>query len=200
MLSGATASSRDGAYREAAKTPVMKRGFSEMVVSTEPPGAYHRRRGDQYGWWISCVLVVLAVIHCVLLGDVTLQILSGQRRTEDIRRAVSWQEWVKSKNSPGRWVQHCGVRAVDPGDSIEREYRVRCSFWDCVRRGACRTLPTQRALLTGGLLRNVGRGPTLHSVQLVLMVLMGWGLLLAHLWTLSNSRPWYAGGRINDGS
>lgn len=199
VLSGARDVRSEGAYREARQAPVMKRGLSRMIVSTEAPGAHYTQRATAHRDWFGGVLVTLAVLHGTLLADVTLQILSGRAVTLDITRTTTWREWVKPKNSPGRWVRHCGVWARGARDQAEREHEVRCGFHACAEQGRCRTLPTQRAMLTGELLRDVGRGPTLHNVQAGIVSVAGWVTLLAYLWTLSSSRPWYAGGKFDEG-
>lgn len=199
VLSGARDARSEGAYREARQAPVMKRGFWRMIVSTEPPGAYYAQRAAAHREWFKGVLVTLAVIHGTLMADVTLQILSGRTVTLDIARTATWREWVKPKNSPGRWVRHCGVWARGARDRAEREYEVSCGFHACAEQGHCRTLPTQRAMLTGELLRDVGRGPTVHAVQAGIVAAAGWIALLAYLWSLTGSRPWYAGGKFDEG-
>ena len=199
VLSGARDARSEGAYREARQAPVMKRGFWRMVVCTEPPGAYFAQRAALHREWFQGVLVTLAVLHGTLMADVTLQILSGRTVTLDITRTTTWREWVKPKNSPGRWVRHCGVWARGVRDRADQEYEVRCEFHACAEQGRCRTLPTQRALLTGELLRDVGRGPTLHNVQAGIVSVVGWIVLLAYLWSLGSSRPWYLGGKFDEG-
>ncbi len=199
VLSGARDARSEGAYREALQAPVMKRGFARMIVSTEPPGAYHRERADKHRGWFKGVLITLAVIHATLLCDVTVQILSGHEASVSITRAATWRVWVKSKNSPGRWVRHCAVWAKGATEREDREYEVACGFHRCAEQGRCRTLPTQRALLTADTLRDVGRGPTLHAVQACILSMAGWITLLAYLWTVSSGLPWYAGGKFDEG-
>lgn len=199
VLSGVSATQGAGAYREAQQAPVMRRGLARLIVSTEAPGTYHQERAKTYRGWFRGLLITLAVTHGTLLLDVTAQTLSGRTVHVNVSRAVSWQEWVKPKNGAGRWVPHCALRGAAAGESDEREYEVSCVFHQCALNGLCRTLPTQRALLTAGLLRDVGRGPTLHFAQLGILVLIGWGALIGYFANTASSRPWYAGGKVNDG-
>lgn len=199
VLSGVRDARSEGAYREAQRAPVMKRGFARMIVSTEPPGAHHRERADLHRGWFKGVLITLAVVHGLVLGDVTAQIVSGHDASLAITRTATWRVWVKSKNSPGRWERHCAVWARGANERDDREYEVRCSFHHCAVQGACRTLPTRRALLTADLLRDVGRGPTAHLAQVVMFSLVGWITLIAYAWSLSSSRPWYVGGTVDEG-
>jgi hypothetical protein len=116
-----------------------------------------------------------------------------------ITRTTTWREWVKPKNSRGYWVRHYGVWARAADERDDDMFEVSAPFHACVAQGRCRTIPTQRALLTANLLRDVGRGPTLHNVQAGILSLTGWITLLAYLWAVLNSRPWYAGGKIDEG-
>lgn len=199
VLSGARDARSEGAYREAQQAPTMKRGFSRLIVSTEAPGAYYQERAAKHRGWFRGTLITLAVVHGLLLGDVTTQILSGHTVHAWVTRTTTWREWVKPKNSPGRWVRHYSVWARADGDRGEDQFDVSFGFYSCVEQGRCRTIPTQRALLTANLLRDVGRGPTLHNVQAGILSMTGWITLLAYLWTVLNSRPWYAGGKIDEG-
>lgn len=199
VLSGARDARDEGAYRAPQQAPTMKRGFSRMIVSTEAPGAYYQERAAKHRGWFRGTLITLAVVHGLLLYDTTLQILSGHTVHATITRGTTWREWVKPKNSRGYWVRHQGVWARAEGDPGEDRFEVSAGFYACVDQGRCRTIPTQRALLTGNLLRDVGRGPTLHAVQAGILSMTGWITLLAYLWAVSSTRPWYAGGKIDEG-
>ncbi|MFO0626271.1 MAG: hypothetical protein U0325_11710 [Polyangiales bacterium] len=199
VLSGVREETNAGAYREAPQEPVVRRGLGAMVVSTEPPGAYHAARAAEHRGWIKATLYILALLHGTLLIDVTAQILSGHGVEARIDRTATWDVWVKPKNSPGRWVRHCAVWAAADGEASQ-EYEVACGFHACAERGQCRTLPTVRALLTADRARDPGRGPTMHSAQLGFGALVTWASLLVYWISVRSSRPWYAGGKVNDGS
>ncbi|MEZ4393286.1 MAG: hypothetical protein R3A48_19550 [Polyangiales bacterium] len=197
-LSEVSAGRAEGAYRQATQEPVLKRGLARMVVSTEAPGAYHKTRAAQHRAWFKGTLITLAVVHATLLGDVTLQILSGHAVELRLESVHSWDVWVKPKNQRGRWVRHCAVWGRSAPDAPGEAREVSCGFHRCASEGVCRTLPTRRALLSADRLREVGRGPTAHIAQLVLAGMIGWTLIVAYLFTLRSSRPWYAGGKVND--
>lgn len=198
-LSGVGAERAAGAYRAGNPTAVMRPGLLErMVVSTEAPGDYDRTRARYHLGWVKALGVILVLTHCVLLFNTTAQMVSGREVTLDIERVAHWSVWAKPKNRPGYWVRHCGVSGrAGPGAALE-EHEVRCIFHDCVARGACRTLPTTRALVTGNLLREVGRGPVAHTVQLIFAGIIGWVASLVYCIAAATSRPWYAGGKVHD--
>lgn len=199
QLSGADAARTAGAYRDGAPTAVLRPGrFERMVVSTEAPGDYDRARAQYHRGWVKGLVVTWALVQGVLLFNVTAQTLSGRAATLRIERVTSWQVWTKPKNRPGRWVRHCAVSGREGPAAPLEEHEVRCTFHECVTRGACRTLPTTRALLTGDALREVGRGPVAHVVQLIFAGIIGWIAALAYWIAATSSRPWYAGGKVSD--
>jgi hypothetical protein len=198
VLSGVRDDAEAGAYREAAQPPVMGRGLARMVVSTEPPGAYHTARAQEHLGWFKGALYALAVLHGTLLLDVTAQILSGHQVVARIDRTATWDVWVKPKNSRGRWVRHCAVWGGADGET-SREYEVGCGFHACAEEGRCRTVPTFRALLTADQVRDPARGPTAHSAQLGFAAAVAWIILIIYAFSVRGSRPWYAGGKVNDG-
>lgn len=200
VLSGAGPRGTRSAYREGAPPAVLRSPrLSRMVVSTEPPGAYHAERESYHRGYFKGLLVALAVVHVLVLWDVALQTLSGRGVTLLIERTSTWDTWTKPKNQAGHFVRHCGVsgRAI-PGDAPE-EHEVSCAFHACAVRGACRTLPTRRALLTADLMREPGRAPTVHEVQVFLAGIVGWVALVAYWIAARAALPWYAGGKVNDG-
>lgn len=197
-LSEVSESRAEGAYRQATQEPVLKRGLSRMVVSTEAPGAYHQTRARQHRAWFKGALITLAVVHATFLFDVTLQTLSGHAVELQIESVHAWDVWVKPKNQRGRWVRHCAVWGRSAPDAAGEEREVSCGFHRCASEGVCRTLPTRRALLAADRLRAVGYGPTAHIGQLIIAGMIGWTLIVAYLIALRSSRPWYAGGKVND--
>jgi hypothetical protein len=80
------------------------------------------------------------------------------------------------------------------------EYEVHPAFFRCAEAGRCRTLPVTRSWLTLGALSRAGRGATLHDGQVIPSTLLGWGLLIAFVFHARTSRPWYAGGKVNEPS
>lgn len=198
-LSGVTTQPSGGAYREAAQAPTMTRGLAAMIVSTEAPGSYHADRAGTHRAWFKGALVTAALLHGTLLADVTLMTLSGHTVMLDPHQLASWDVWVKPKNQRGHWVHHCAVLGSARAGEADEEREVGCGFYRCVESGQCRTVPTQRALLTGNLLRDTGRGPTAHVVQMILAGAVGWIALIAYLIAVRITRPWYAGGKVNDG-
>lgn len=199
VLSELDARRDGGAYRAAAQEPLLTRGVAPLLVTTEPPGAYHAERAGSHRGWFKGALIALAVVHSTLLYDVTLQILSGHQVDLAITRVSSWDVWVKPKNQRGHWVRHCAVWGRASAGDAEEEREVSCGFHACADQGFCRTVPTRRALLTADTLRDVGRGPNAHVVQVILTGLVGWITLLCYVIALRSSRPWYAGGKVNDG-
>jgi hypothetical protein len=187
-----------GAYREdTAPPPVLRpERLESMILSTEPPGAYFSERADLFRSWRRGILVLALLLHGTLLGDFSLLALSGRTEPQEIHRIRSWKEWVKPKNGAGRWVAHFAVEAGRPDDL--KEYEVHPAFFRCVDEGRCHTLPVTRAWLSGGLLRRAGRGATLHDGQIIVSALLGWGLLIAFVVHARTSRPWYAGGKVNE--
>lgn len=165
-----------------------------MIVSTEAPGAFWSERASFHRSWLRGALITLALTQLLLLGELTLQTLSGRAATLSISRVTSWDVWVKPKNQSGHWVRHCAVEGRASLSTLIEEHEVSCAFHACAEQGRCHTLPTQRAALTGDLLREPGRGPTAHSAQLVIAGLVGWIMLLAYVISVRASRPWYAAG------
>lgn len=198
-LSGSASTRGQGAYREGVTAAVLKGSrLTRMIVSTEAPGDHWAKRSAFHRGWFRGVLIALAVTHCTLLWDYTLQTLSAHTETLAITRANTWDVWVKPKNQSGYWQRHCGVEGrARPEDLIEAQ-EVSCTFHRCVAQGRCHTLPTQRAALTADLLREPGRGPALHVVQVIFAAFVGWIALIAYLVSTRETRPWYAGGKVND--
>jgi len=199
VLSFEGAARSQGAYRDGATTAVLRPGrFARMVVSAEAPGAYDTARAGHHRGWVHIGLVLLGLGQGVLLCNVTAQTLSGRVETLTLAWTSSWYTWLKPRSEPGRWVRHCAVSGrAAPTDTLE-EHEVRCTFQACVARGACRTLPTRRALLTADVLRTPGRGPVVHAIQLVFAGLLGWISLLVYWSSAMGGRPWYAGGSVFD--
>lgn len=198
-LHGAAATQGRGAYREGATAAVMRRApFARMIVSTEPPGEHWTKRGAFHRSWFRGVLIALAVTHATLLWDFTLQTLSGHRETLTLSRAVSWDVWVKPKNQPGRWVRHCAVEGRARLQDLIEEQEVSCGFHACAAQGRCHTLPTLRAALTADLLREPGRGPSVHVIQAIFAGMVGWIALISYLISSRSTRPWYEGGRVDE--
>lgn len=199
ILSGAPERA-ESAYRDVTPTAVLRPPrLSRMIVSTEPPGAYHAERETYHRGYFKGLLVALAVVHVLVLWDVALQTVSGHGVSLAIDRTSTWDTWTKPKNQAGHFVRHCGVSGrAGPGDAPE-EHEVSCAFHACAVRGACRTLPTRRALLTADLMREPGRAPTVHEVQVFLAGIVGWVALVAYWIAARAALPWYAGGKVNDG-
>ncbi|MCU0659051.1 MAG: hypothetical protein MUF64_28485 [Polyangiaceae bacterium] len=198
-LSGVAGPRSGSAYREATTQAVMKPPrFGRMVVSTEPPGAYFKEQAGFHRSWKRGVMITALILQTIFFSFFTLQALSGRTITAEVEGIRTWQVWVKSKNSPGRWVQHFAVDARAIPGAPPREFEVSADFYRCVEKGDCQTVPITRAWLAFNQLQHVGRGPQAHLFQFLFCGLIAW-LAVLFYW-LSNrwSRPWYAGGKVDD--
>ena len=199
QLSGSGGGGGGAVYRQAEPTAVMKPGrFTRMIVSTEAPGAYFKERAEHHRAWQKGLWITMLIAQVVVFGGYTLQALSGRPERLPIERYRSWSVWVKPKNSPGRWVEHYAVDARRKDEKKAEEFEVSGAFHRCVEQRECQTLPVTSAWLTGGVLRQVGRGPSLHIMQAIFPGLVGWVVFIVYAIATRVSRPWYAGGKIND--
>lgn len=151
---------------------VMQRGVLALKVSTDDLLAHHGAAAARDGRWFWGLVTALAVTHAVLLGDVTLGLVAGRVDAVAVTETVTWRAWVRSKNTAGRWVARCGVRAAGA------LYETSCGFERCVAAGRCRTVPRVSVGGEGGLVR-LGLGPTMYGAQAALSVTVGVIALIA---------------------
>jgi hypothetical protein len=199
VLHNASSARTQSAYRAGAPMAVLRPPrFGRLIVSTEAPGAHFTERADHHFGWFRGALITFAVAQLGLVGDFSLQAISGRPVSVSIVRAANWRVWVKPKSGAGHWEPHCAVDGrVGVHASAER-FEVSCAFHGCAQQGRCQTLPMIRPALVGGLIRDVGRAPTLNLYQAILAGVVGWGLLLMYFGSTRLSRAWHAGGRVDE--
>ncbi|MDP3278034.1 MAG: hypothetical protein Q8Q09_22805 [Deltaproteobacteria bacterium] len=197
MLSGAMDGNQAAAYRQHGVIPTLRGDRTiAMMVSTEPPATSATARANHHMRWIRGALWTVFLLQVLVCWDFTLLGLTGTGVDRIVTETGTWLVWVKPKNQPGRWVRHYGVAGAETLGGESEQFETSREFYQCAAQGLCRTLPTQRTLVPGLNVEQVGRGPTLHTGQMVIAGLTGWILLLSYTIATRSSRAWYAGGKL----